>query len=260
MFFFYISLLISTTIIAQNKLNIEGNQIWVRETPKTGEVVMKLDDDAVCEVIKKGEAQVIRGHKDWWYQIEHGGITGWVFGAQTSLKRVATIDDLELFLDFFLRTYYYGNNLEKLIVTKNWKTNHFMHSDIGVFRMYNPGVACVLFGWDKEKYKADKFLNYQIPKVEHISYFANQQPKGGFCEPTPEPDGVYYKKVDKLPGYPDMSGDFKMLELPVPEQFKNGEKVVLKILSDGWVTKKMYFMVVEGKWRLVVIDDCDCSA
>jgi hypothetical protein len=209
---------------------------------------------------KKGEEQIIRGHKDYWYKIEHNGKTGWVFGAQTSLKRVANIDDLELFLDFFLKTYYYGNNLEKLIITKNWKTSHFMHNEIGVFRMYNPGAACVLFGWQSKGYKEDKFLNYQVPKKSNIKFFANKQPNGGFCESTDEQDGVYYKKVEKLPVYPDMSEDYKILELPVPEKYKNGEKAVVRILSDGWVTKKMYFMVVDGQWRLVVIDDCDCSA
>jgi hypothetical protein len=246
--------------VSQNQLTIEGNQIWVRSTPQTGEVVMKLNNGTVCKVLEKGEEQIIRGHKDYWYQISINDKIGWVFGAQTSLKRVATIVDLELFLDFFLKTYYFGNNLEKLIITKNWKTSHFLHKDIGVFRMYNPGAACVLFGWQGKGYKEDKFLNYQIPAKETITFFANKQPNGGFCETTDEPDGVYYKSVEKLPVYPDMSGDYKILELPIPEKYKNGEKAMVKILSDGWVTKKMYFMVVDGQWRLVVIDDCDCSA
>ncbi|PLX18220.1 MAG: hypothetical protein C0599_12555 [Salinivirgaceae bacterium] len=257
---FLILTLIAFTIIAQNQLTIEGDQIWVRSTPKTGEVIMKLDDGVVCDLLQKGEEEIIRGHKDYWYKIENDGKTGWVFGAQTSLKRIASIDDIELFLDFFLKTYYYGNNLEKMIVTKNWKTSHFAHPDIGVFRMYNPGVACVLFGWQSKRYKEDKFLNYQIPKLESITYFANSQPKDGFCEESDEKDGVYYKTVSELPKYPDMSGDYKILELPVPTKYKNGEKAVVRILSEGCVTKKFYFIVVEGKWRLVVIDDCDCSA
>jgi hypothetical protein len=250
----------STVLSGQNQLVIEGHQIWVRAIPKTGDVVMKLNDGNVCKIIQKGEEQIIRGHKDYWYQIEYNGLTGWVFGSQTSLKRIASIVDFELFLDFFLKTYYYGNNLEKLIVTKHWKTSHFLHPEVGVFRIYNPGAACVLFGWDQEKYKSDKFLNYDIPMVDNIVYFPNKKPKGGFCEPTQEADGVYYQTIDKLPVYPDMSGDYKILELPVPDKFRKGEKAIVRMLTNGWVTKKMYFMVIEGKWRLVVIDDCDCSA
>lgn len=259
-FLLLIAFLYASILCGQKQLTIEGNQIWVRTAPKTGEVVMKLNDGVVCEVLQKGEAHIIRGHKDYWYKIEHEGKTGWVFGAQTSIKRIATVDDLERFLDFFLKTYYYGNNLEKLIVTKNWKTSHFMHKEIGVFRMYNPGAACILFGWQNKGYDEDKFLNYQVPKKSNITFFANKQPNGGFCETTQDADGVYYKSIEKLPGYPDMSGDYKILELPVPEKYRNGEKAVIRILSDGWVIKKMYFMVVDGMWRLVVIDDCDCSA
>jgi hypothetical protein len=46
-------MLIIAASFSQNQLIIEGNQIWVRSTPKTGEVVMKLDDGAICRVLKK---------------------------------------------------------------------------------------------------------------------------------------------------------------------------------------------------------------
>lgn len=249
----------SQTSFAQKQLTIEGNQIWVRSTPKTGDVVMKLDDGTVCKVLEKGEGQTIRGHKDYWYKIVFNGVQGWVFGSQTSLKQIESLDDFEIFLDFFLRTYYYGSNLEKLIVEKSWKTSHFMHPDIGVFRMYNPGAACVLFGWDQPEFRENKFLNYKRPNVSEINYF-QKMPVRGFCEPSEDPDGVYYKQVDKLPSYPDMSNDFKMMELPVPEKYQDGQKAVVKILNDGWIIKIMYFMVIEGKWRLIVVNDCDCSA
>ncbi len=68
-------------------LLIEGNNIWVRESPKTGEVAFTLNEGATCYVLEKGESQVIRGNKDFWYKIEYEGKTGWVFGTQTSLKQ-----------------------------------------------------------------------------------------------------------------------------------------------------------------------------
>lgn len=70
----------------KQELIIEGNNIWVRESPKTGKVAFTLDNGATCLVLEKGESQVIGGNKDFWYKIGYKGKTGWVFGAQTNLK------------------------------------------------------------------------------------------------------------------------------------------------------------------------------
>jgi hypothetical protein len=78
------------TVLAQtldaNKLVIHGKDIWVRDVPSTGKVVMKLNEGNACEVIKKGTFQLIRGVPDYWYKIRFEGKVGWVFGSQTSLK------------------------------------------------------------------------------------------------------------------------------------------------------------------------------
>ncbi len=68
-------------------LTIEGNQIWVRSQPKTGDVILKLDEGTKCEVLGKGEEQTINNVTDFWYKISYDGQIGWVFGSQTSLKQ-----------------------------------------------------------------------------------------------------------------------------------------------------------------------------
>jgi len=68
-------------------LTIEGKDIWVRSEPTKGEVVMKLNSGDVCEVLEKGKFEKIREMQDYWYKIQFNGKKGWVYGAQTSVKK-----------------------------------------------------------------------------------------------------------------------------------------------------------------------------
>jgi hypothetical protein len=69
-------------------LIINGDGIWVRDEPSTGEVVMKLNKGDKCLVLQKGKKETINGKTDFWYEIEFDGKQGWVFGSQTSLQMV----------------------------------------------------------------------------------------------------------------------------------------------------------------------------
>jgi hypothetical protein len=68
-------------------LFIHGKEIWVRDSPTTGKVVMKLNDGDRCKILEKGKAETIRGSADYWYKIEYTEKQGWVFGSQTSVKK-----------------------------------------------------------------------------------------------------------------------------------------------------------------------------
>ena len=74
-------------------LKIVGDEIWIREYPTDGEVVMKLKDGEVCEVLKKGKQETIKGVADYWYKIKYDGKEGWVFGSQTSLKDETAVEN-----------------------------------------------------------------------------------------------------------------------------------------------------------------------
>lgn len=75
----------ATKSSGNNYLVIIGSNIWVREEPSTGEVIMKLNDGDSCVIIAKGKSEVIRGNEDFWYQIEYGNKRGWVFGSQVKV-------------------------------------------------------------------------------------------------------------------------------------------------------------------------------
>ena len=131
-------------LLGQEILLIEGKDIWVRETPKTGKVVMKLNEGDVCVVLNKSDAQVIRGSKYFWYYIDFNGSKGWVFGSQTSLKQKASLHNFQPFLKYFLELSFFNKDINILIKDKSPKVTQFVKKEIGVHRLFNPGSACVL--------------------------------------------------------------------------------------------------------------------
>ncbi len=257
-----ITLLFIQVTLAQtnNTLIIEGNRIWIREFPKTGKVVFTLNEGALCKVLEKGEEQVIRGNQDFWYKIEHEGKLGWVFGSQSNIKQKASLNNFQPFLDYFLQKCIYENDLNNLIYSKSKLINNYIHPEFGVTRLYNPGTACVLFHYKYNEAEGDYYESNTPKNVKN--YFAQETPKGGFCDKSQSADGIYYTTVDDLPTYAntDEEGNYFSEEIKIPEKYKEGQKVIVSILEDGWISKIMYFMIADGKWWLVIIDDCDCSA
>ena len=84
------------------QLIIEGKDIWVRDAPVTGKVVMKLNEGDECWILGKTGFEIIRGMADWWYLIEFEGKKGWVFGSQTDVKHfVQLVDQYVDFWDFY---------------------------------------------------------------------------------------------------------------------------------------------------------------
>lgn len=69
--------------IPEGSLLIHGNDIWVRDYPNTGEVIMKLNEGSICKILQMGRFDFIQDNGNNWYEIEFEGKTGWVFGSQT---------------------------------------------------------------------------------------------------------------------------------------------------------------------------------
>ncbi len=250
----------STGFNNKDSLIIEGTRIWVREQPKTGKVVFTLDDGALCHILEKGEEQVIRGNKDFWYKIEYEGKVGWVFGSQSSIKQKASIDNFEPFLEYFLQSCFFGKNIDSLIYYKSSISRKFMHEEIGICRLYNPGVACVPLSYNFYNNLGGRYYGTIYPEVHKPKFYGEQSPEEGFCDESPNPDGIYYKTINALPNYPDITEDYKVMEISIPKKYKTGLKIKVNILHEHWIIKTMFFMVADDKWWLVVIDDCDCSA
>ena len=72
---------------SHGNLTIHGKDIWIRDSPRTGKVIMKLNEGDVCKEMGNEEFRfpdIIRGKADIWMEIEFNGKPGWVFGSQTS--------------------------------------------------------------------------------------------------------------------------------------------------------------------------------
>ena len=67
-------------------LTIKGKDIWVRDYPNTGKVVMTLNEGDRCRIIQTGRYDVIRGIGSSWFEIEFEGKRGWVFGSQSNFS------------------------------------------------------------------------------------------------------------------------------------------------------------------------------
>ena len=72
---------------SNSKLTIEGTNIWIREYPTTGDIIMKLNEGDDCDLLKKDKKDIIGGITDYWYKIKFNNQIGWVFGSQTSIKQ-----------------------------------------------------------------------------------------------------------------------------------------------------------------------------
>lgn len=77
---------LTSALAADHFLWINGNDIWVRDAPSTGQVVMKLKSGDKCRILEKGKTQTIKDKTDVWYKIDFNGKVGWVFGSQTSVR------------------------------------------------------------------------------------------------------------------------------------------------------------------------------
>ena len=118
---------------SQDYLLIEGETIWVRATPVTGKVVMKLNTDDNCKVLKCGIKDTIRGNIDFWYHIEFDDQKGWVFGSQTSIKSEET-KQIQSFEKQFA-------NFINAVEENDFETmNKFIHPKYGYYYIFRPGV------------------------------------------------------------------------------------------------------------------------
>jgi len=73
-------------------LTILGKDIWVRDLPSKGKVVLKLNEGDKCQIIEKGKLEIIKGLPDYWYKIEFNKTEGWVFGSQTDMMLFKPLD------------------------------------------------------------------------------------------------------------------------------------------------------------------------
>lgn len=167
----------------------------------------------------------------------------------------------ENFLYYFLSTVYSEINIDSLIYVSSPIILDLIDQDIGFGRFYNPGSHCHLFNFDRFGYHFyEGYFGETEPEVVNLSFFKNQKPKGGFCEPANSPDGIYYSQVYDLPAVYDYTEEGELVDIPIPYKLKYLKKFVVQVQYDYWIEKTFYFVESNNKWFLLYINDCDCSA
>ena len=231
------------------QLTIEGKNIWVRETPTTGDVIMKLNTGDVCKILEKGEEVQVKNMLDKWYKIEFNDTIGWVFGSQTNLKTGKTIkiDDIKTTLKEFAKS------------LKNQNFSKFIHKDLGIKILHNPGVFCILDTVEAARIPITQNLNLSEKDI------FNKKPDGNFCDTYSNiKDGLYYWKIKKkdLPVSADMTDakNVKSIKLKVPDKYKNNTIYKVQIIKDEYHNSYFFFINIGKTWYLLCEDYCDCSA
>ncbi|MEO0471945.1 MAG: SH3 domain-containing protein [Bacteroidota bacterium] len=79
---------VARAALPDNQMYITATNLNVRSAPDTeaDNVVFKLGDGDIVDIIERGEQVAIRDMNDYWYKISYQGQEGWVYGAFTSKK------------------------------------------------------------------------------------------------------------------------------------------------------------------------------
>ena len=70
------------TASSATSAKIIGDNIWVRNSPTNGDVIMYLENNTQVKLLGFCCNETIKGKNNYWYKIDLGGKKGWVFGSQ----------------------------------------------------------------------------------------------------------------------------------------------------------------------------------
>ena len=177
---------------------------------------------------------------------------------QVSDKKLRNETTFNKFIEYFLETCYYKNNIDSLIYYRDEKITKFYHPKGEFGRMTNPGVFCTmvkdsLYGYNP---KSENFG--KVNDITALTIYKGA-PVKGFCEESTSKNGVYVSKVKKFPKYYDHNQE-KMVQYRLPGKLKTNQVMKVVIVVDKWIKKQFYFALIDKKWYLIILDDCDCSA
>lgn len=172
------------------------------------------------------------------------------YGNFMDVEKSVSATQAFLYIDNFIADCYRNsqeNGYDELYLPQD-----YIHEDIGIFRFYNPGVACVLYDIKEHPLPS-------MPSVSNPSYFYGQEPIDGFCVESPSRDGVYFSRIKDFPTYVDMeTAEYSALD--IPKKYHQAPKMKVKVLQEEWVMAELIFVLADNRWWLVHINSCDCSA
>ncbi len=186
--------------------------------------------------------------------------------AETQQDKTDSVDvdprnsaDFAVFIDHFLKTTYWDKNMDSLVYHESDIVKAFYHPGISFVRFHNPGVFCVVESGEGFGFPFSDSFHGDMGLKAKDKFFKDQVIVEGFCEESKNEDGVYYNVAKAMPGYwnHDVEKDFTY---QLPDQYKNNTVQRVDILHEGYIHQTFYFMEDAGKWYLIILYDCDCSA
>jgi hypothetical protein len=238
-------------------LSIEGKDIWVRNQPSTGDVVMKLNSGDKCKILEKGKQETINKQTDFWYKIEFEGETGWVFGSQTSEKTGITAQNPKA--DSGQKALKQVNQLISDIHKSYPNISQYFYDSRGILFLNNPGV------YDVVEYTSDLSIMEMLLKEKSTCKLKFQKwPEFSFEKSQWEKSGCFAEQVNGTNIFHETAKVMREYSLPVTDMIidetkKLGTQVRIKVLN----TKnniRYYFGTKNGEWKLIGIDISDFSS
>jgi len=243
-------------------LTIVGKDIWVRETPTDGEVVMKLNDGDKCKILEKGKQETIKGTSDNWYKIEFDGKQGWVFGSQTSVKQEpasnenSDIDDVKSIRKLM-------NELSEIFGNKQFsKLNNYYYLGDKVFIISNPGAYIVIALSEGDI--ADKLQFYPLTSVKTSDLLFEKLPDFDMESYTFTKTGCFAEKITEKKIFSKLFDNMKEFGFePSAEEIKFASELEKVTVYEILITAdliRFYIAKKDGKWLITAIDIHDFSA
>lgn len=207
---------------------ITEDNVWLRKKATDGDVIAKIDNKSKVFIIRRGVKDTIRGNTDYWYQVEYQGVTGWVFGSQTSLS-IAKLVTFDKVINLFMKAYNHKN------VTK---LDEYVHPQYGVsFGFLNCDPNSV---------------NPKYTDVQSYPDFISFDTLQGFSNSFPEVK-CNNPVNDATPEY---IGNYKWSrEGCYWNEISQGE---IKLISTSNIYE-FYFKAIESNWFLIRIEKIDCN-
>ena len=158
----------------------------------------------------------------------------------------AFIDDC-LSLSNFHESYSNSSPIISKYISSKFSTGYYFNP--GAECYFSPGPGSITFP-DGE---------YIMDGLSPETTLYDDDLTGGFCEPTEQPNGLYYNVISRLPGWYDFNDSYEEEYLYHP--YKEYNKIVLHRLENGYIEYSIYFIQdKDGKWYLTYLNYCDCSA
>ena len=162
-------------------------------------------------------------------------------------------EDFTTFINHFIETVYSNINFDSLVYNSSSQIKEYLNGNHGG-RFWNIGAACELHNiFNHHQYMPESGKN---PDLNHLKIISNKSLVFDFCEDTKNPDAIYFREIESLPGHEDVSEN-KYIE--APKIYNDLQKILVEIVVDGTLIERLYFVDFSNKWFLLYIDDCGCD-